>query len=495
LGGKSLYADTSFADPDLAFENRSLAVSFDRPYAHRPYADGFGAGQFLTWEFPLVRWLEREGYDLSYATNIDVHRDASLVSNYSLFLSVGHDEYWSFEMRENVENALENGTSLAFLGSNAMYWQVRLEPSPLGQDRRMICYKGAGDPIATTDPTRNTVLWRTIGRPEQAVIGVMYDGWFRTDQIPNVFPLRVINTDFWPFRNTGLTEEQQLPGLVGYEYDMTFDDFAAPPGLIRLADSPVTDDSGRNSFSHATLYTAPSGAMVFGAGTNNWAFALMDDLGRPAVVHPGIEALTRNILNAFVTIHGGRVLIADFSQGEAPAQVNYWENQRAYAELDGWHDPEDLQLVGDFMGRGRDQVMFINRDPGQTGGRVLIADFSQGVPPAQGLYWENWGESELLNGWHDPEDLQLVGDFMGLGRDQVMFINRDPGQTGGRVLIADFSQGAPAQFNVTYWENWGQSELLNGWDDPPDLQRVGDFMGTGRRQVLFVNRPEAQDLT
>ena len=53
-------------------------------------------------------------------------------------------------------------------------------------------------------------------------------------------------------------------------------------------------------------------------------------------------------------------------------------------------------------------------------------------------YWENWGDSPLLNGWHEAGDIKLVGDFMGLGHDQVLFINT--GGDGGRVLIADFSR-------------------------------------------------------
>ncbi|WP_429650434.1 tyrosinase family protein, partial [Skermanella aerolata] len=110
------------------------------------------------------------------------------------------------------------------------------------------------------------------------------------------------------------------------------------------------------------------------------------------------------------------------------------------------------------------------------GGRVMVADFSQG-PPVRGLYWENWGQFAELDGWHDAGDLQLVGDFMGTGRDQVLFINRDPGQSGGRVMVADFSQGPPVR--GLYWENWGQFAELDGWHDAGDLQLVGDFMGTG----------------
>ncbi|WP_437676966.1 trypsin-like serine peptidase [Sorangium sp. So ce131] len=181
--------------------------------------------------------------------------------------------------------------------------------------------------------------------------------------------------------------------------------------------------------------------------------------------------------------NGGRVLIADLSDGAAPAEVGYREDWGKSALLDGWHDAGDLQLVGDFTGRGYDQVMFINT--AGTGGRVLIADFKGGAPPATRRYAESWGESTLLDGWHDAGDLQLVGDFMGRGYDQVMFINNGVGP--GRVLIADFSDGA-APATAVYREDWGRSNLLDGWHDAGDLQLVGDFAGRGYDQVLFLNK-------
>ena len=181
---------------------------------------------------------------------------------------------------------------------------------------------------------------------------------------------------------------------------------------------------------------------------------------------------------------GGRVMIADFASGNPPAQVRYWEDWGNNPTLDGWHDPGDIQLVGDFTGAGHAEVLFINTRAG-SGGRVMIADFASGNPPAQVRYWEDWGNNPTLDGWHNPGDIQLVGDFTGAGHAQVLFINTRAG-SGGRVMIADFASGNPPA-QVRYWEDWGNNPTLDGWHDPGDIQLVGDFTGAGHAQVLFIN--------
>jgi hypothetical protein len=101
-GGKSLYAFNSGGAP-------ARKVSFDRPYALNPYGVRLdGAGDFLRrWEYNAVRFLEREGYDVSYSTDVDTHQrpvvDAAVPLGHRVFLSVGHDEYWSAAMRSHVE--------------------------------------------------------------------------------------------------------------------------------------------------------------------------------------------------------------------------------------------------------------------------------------------------------------------------------------------------------------------------------------------------------
>jgi hypothetical protein len=111
-----------------------------------------------------------------------------------------------------------------------------------------------------------------------------------------------------------------------------------------------------------------------------------------------------------------------------------------------------------------------------------VADFSGGHPPASVDYWENWGDPAVLNGWDPASNLQLAGDFMGLGHAQVLFLNRSG--TGGRVMIADFSSGHPP-VTVRCLENWGDSPVLNGWDPANNLQLAGDFVASDMPRCFF----------
>ena len=94
-------------------------MSFDRPYGKYPQILdqplSQGSGEFLLWEYPLCFWLEQQGYDVTYCSNIDTHSDRSGLERVKCFLSVGHDEYWTFPMYENVKNAVDHGLNAAFL--------------------------------------------------------------------------------------------------------------------------------------------------------------------------------------------------------------------------------------------------------------------------------------------------------------------------------------------------------------------------------------------
>lgn len=281
-GGKSLYG-TIASRTDAV--NRARKVSFDRPY----YGDqSSGASDLLTWEAPMLRWLEANGYDVTYATNVDVHRDPNLLLTHKAFLSVGHDEYWSWDMRDHVEAARDRGVSLGFFSGNTAYWQVRFEPSTLAgaADRVIAGYKEdvRNDPLWPTD--RSTTRFRDspVNRPEHGMMGV--------GVITQARPIFVVeDASHWVFTGTGLKNGDRLANLdgssfLGYEVDAMGP--ASPAGTRRLAHSPV--NAAAANFADMVIDTAASGATVFSSGSIGWSQTV-----------PQIAQITRNVLARLVS--------------------------------------------------------------------------------------------------------------------------------------------------------------------------------------------------
>lgn len=132
IGGYSVY------DINSNGGTRAYQVSFDRPFQYGFDVVNQHQNHMLTWEYNMARWLESQGYDVSYYTNLDVSTNPWQLYSQKIFLSVGHDEYWSMEQRNNVQQARDNGINLAFFSANTAYWQVRFEPSSSGQANRVM---------------------------------------------------------------------------------------------------------------------------------------------------------------------------------------------------------------------------------------------------------------------------------------------------------------------------------------------------------------------
>src|SRR5262249_49789180 len=115
-------------------------------------------------EIPMIRWLEKNSYDVSYMTHIDLLEHPLMPMSHKIFLTSGHDEYWSMEERKALKAARDAGVNLALLTGNQLYWKTRGEPTKDGTktaDRTMVCYKedtneGPSDP---KDPPTWTGLW------------------------------------------------------------------------------------------------------------------------------------------------------------------------------------------------------------------------------------------------------------------------------------------------------------------------------------------------
>jgi len=293
--GKSLYNYNSFGATTITGTTRAAKVSFDRPYRD----DGSG-GLFYwqLWDLHLIHWLEKNGYDVAYSTDLDTHLNGSRLLSFKGFISAGHDEYWSKPMYDNVQAARDNGVSLAFFGANAIYWQVRYEPSAAGVPNRiLVCYKDPSiDPVQGATATGQ---WRDplLNRPEQALMGVQ----FSDENGSQNFPYVVTNSSSWVYGNTDFTDGSSVPGIVGYEWDRFDSNYPPPPAVAGswtlLGNSATVTDAGSADSSNSSIYQAQSGAWVFATGTMSWS----SGLSASGLADPRIQQATMNVLNRFIT--------------------------------------------------------------------------------------------------------------------------------------------------------------------------------------------------
>ena len=310
-GGNSLYTGSP--------AGRAYKVSYNRPVTTR----GTGAEDWVfNAEYPMVRFLERNGYNLSYSTDIDSDRRGAEILEHKAFLSVGHDEYWSSNQRANVEAARAAGVHLAFFSGNEVFWKTRLEPSIDGTgtpNRTLVTYKETHE-NAKVDPLPGvwTGTWRDPrfsppadgGRPENALTGQIFGVNAGATSAIRV-PAADGKMRFW--RNTPIATQTAgatatLPtGTLGYEWDFDLDNGARPAGAFQLSstsvpNAPVLTDYGstfgnETGVHNMTMYKAASGARVFGAGTVQWSWGLDANHDRgSAAANTSMQQATVNLL-------------------------------------------------------------------------------------------------------------------------------------------------------------------------------------------------------
>jgi len=304
-----------------------------------------GCAGWPSWEAMFVAWAESNGYPLDYAVNLDLAERPEVVEGHRLVLSVGHDEYWSWEMRDTVEGHIDRGGNVAFFSGNTAFWQVRSEDD----GRTMVCHKLSDDPMTDGVPDeRRTSIWSDprIGRPETAMTGVTFTrgGYARIGQgVPRgAGGYTVWRPDHWLFDGTDLRYGDVLGvehTVVGYECDgcalslrdglpvPTHEDGCPdgfeilatapahlwskgadhdeyPPGLTPLRDigelqetaailfgDPSPAGTDRITNGHAVLGTYErDGGIVFTTGCTDWTFGL-------AGGDPAVQLITANVLD------------------------------------------------------------------------------------------------------------------------------------------------------------------------------------------------------
>ncbi|WP_348647202.1 DUF4082 domain-containing protein [Rhizobium leguminosarum] len=324
-GGANFYGGNGPATGQGA--GRAYAVSYNRPIATRGGVGTFAGPQDYLFgaEYAGIYWLEQNGYDVSYLSGVDVDRYGSLLLNHKTYIDAGHDEYWSGQQRTNVEAARDAGVNLMFWSGNEVYWRTRwgnaysADGTPY---RTLISYKETWSPSASIDPSNEwTGTFRDPrlsppavggGNPENSLTGQL----FKVDDVgSNLAAIKVgyddANLRFW--RNTSVANLQ--PGqtatltknYLGYEWDEAVDNGFDPAGLVKLSSTtlPVStylldygNTTGNATATHnLTLYRAPSGALVFGAGTVYWTWGLSDNHDKEATpTDPRVQQAMVNLL-------------------------------------------------------------------------------------------------------------------------------------------------------------------------------------------------------
>ncbi|MEI2765473.1 MAG: N,N-dimethylformamidase beta subunit family domain-containing protein [Dermatophilaceae bacterium] len=334
-GGSSMYSGPN---------GPATKVSYNRPWATR---GGVEARDFLfANEYPMIRFLERNGYDLSYVSGVDTDRAGSLLTNHKTFVSVGHDEYWSGPQRAHVEAARDAGVNLAFFSGNEVYWKTRWESSIDGSStsyRTLVCYKET-KANAKADPSPEwTGTWRDPrfsppsdgGRPENALTGTAYMS-NNSDLAINVSAAEG-KLRFWRGTSAAVLPaggtETLAAHSIGYESDEDLDNGFRPGGLVRLSttvggvpeylqDYGSTVAAGTTTH-HLTMYRAASGAIVFGAGTIQWAWGLDDQHdGTATATNATMQQATINLLADMhaqpTTLMPGRAIASATTDSAAP---------------------------------------------------------------------------------------------------------------------------------------------------------------------------------
>jgi hypothetical protein len=367
-GGECLYTgatQVSFArplergyvvKPGGAYDGRVASIEPEGDPTHRRLLDYLAehrlplwsaSAGWWNWERRFVQWAERQGYRLDLAVNADLEFQPGLLDGYRLMLSVGHDEYWSWAMRDATDDFVNREGNVAFFSGNAVYWQVRYED----EGRTMVCYKTAAhgrDPVLGTERQHlMSGMWSDplIGRPETLTTGLSFcrGGYVRIGWAAprSSGAYTVYRPDHWVFAGTGLRYGDLLGQgsyVVAYEVDgcaftlvdglpvpthedgtpdgstilgaspahlisITGEQCEAPPPLWASIDPPgdleftamrlFGDASPENvakvAHGNAVMGVFSRGGTVFHAGTADWAYGLDCDAQ--------IQRVTRNVLD------------------------------------------------------------------------------------------------------------------------------------------------------------------------------------------------------
>jgi hypothetical protein len=290
FGGYSLYLGPGGTQDERRAE-RSRVASYDRPIV------GSGANHIHRDAIPIVQFMEKQGLNVDQYMDTDLDQWPSLTTHYNGLVLSGHPEYATRRLQNTLFAARNSGTNLAFLGGNSIYWQARMNSSPVGKERHIVMYRYAtDDPV--TNPNDVTIQFddKRINVPSTLLTGEITDGVHVYGNMQSVAMPKWL----------GLPANTRIDGLdPTSEVERTVPGPQSPPnikvilrGNLKLTTPLKAQSTLRTNrpIAETSWYTAPSGAAVFNAGVTTWSCNLMD-----SCLLNQVDAQSRSVIETMAT--------------------------------------------------------------------------------------------------------------------------------------------------------------------------------------------------
>lgn len=315
-GGGSLYTGSLYQDKIMKVTiHRPGGGTGGEPWdAHIPdvYDTSSPRQTFAHWDSPFIQWLENNGYSIDYCTDMDLEEDPSILTSCNLLLSTGHDEYWSDNMRNNLERFIKDGGNVAFFSANTAWWHINFHDPFLGSDSKVHFSSFSRD-----------MHWHEFNpcNPENRLTGVSYrngGGWWTG--LREHVGYTIHNAKHWIFAGTDIIEGMVIgkkENLIGYECDGAYFDPNGTPfvpdgsdgtpldftilgtaAIHNWEDLPPRENNGDHV---ATMGIYSSNGIVFTAATVDWTRVL-------AAGNNHVQKITFNILEKLKRCRGIRIL-------------------------------------------------------------------------------------------------------------------------------------------------------------------------------------------
>jgi len=277
-----------------------------------------GTAHLTRAELWVLTWLEENGYPFHLYTDHDLDRGIDGISQgnspYKALILNTHPEYWTAAMYDNLGTYLANGGSVIYLGGNGIYEQVELTAD--GKAMLVLQNASADDLNACAgEAARAPCLWRNLGRPETAILGVGFSGAVDWPVPKTPYDVKDSAHAFL----AGVTDQTiGAAGLHGYasQWEMDVCDQNPSPGITLLARG--TNDTQDPYGANMVCRQPTQQNFVFSAGSLGFGSSL--------VVDQNLQQVLKNVLN-----QAGVVASPEGLPPQGPAPVNRLTAARASA--------------------------------------------------------------------------------------------------------------------------------------------------------------------